>query len=68
MAYQSSQARGEIGAAAVVYATATVTPDLSHICDVHYGLSQCRILNPLSEDRDQTRILTETNIGISESK
>ena len=34
-AYVSSWARGQIGAAAVAYATATAKPDLSHICDVH---------------------------------
>ena len=36
------------------YTTATATQDLSHICDVHHSSWQCRILNPLSEDRDRT--------------
>ena len=36
----------------LTYATATVTPDLSNICDLHCSLWQCRILNPLSEARD----------------
>ena len=26
----------------------------SHICDLHHSLQQCRILNSLSEARDQT--------------
>ena len=33
------------------YATATATPDLSLICDLHHSLCQCRILNPLIEAR-----------------
>ena len=48
----SSQARGQIGAAAEVYATAMATLDLSHICDLHCSLGQHHILNPLSKDRD----------------
>ena len=36
------------------YPTATATPDPSHICDLHYSLWQCQILNPLSEVRDPT--------------
>ena len=41
----------------LVYATATATPDLSHICDLYHSSQQCRILNPLSEARDWTRNL-----------
>ena len=33
-AYGSSQARGQIRAAAVAYTTAKATPDLSYICDL----------------------------------
>ena len=36
------------------YTTATATADLSHVCDLHHSSWQCRILNPLSEARDQT--------------
>ena len=43
------------------YTTATATPDLSHIFDLSHSLWQCRILNPLSEARDQTCILMETS-------
>ena len=43
------------------YATATAIPDSSHICNLCCSLQQCLILNPLSETRDQTHILTDTN-------
>ena len=53
--YESSQARGRIGAAPHhTYTTATATWDLSRICDLHHSSRQCcRILNPLSKARDQ---------------
>ena len=38
-------------------ATATAMPDLSHVWDLHRSSRQHRILNPLSEARDQTRNL-----------
>ena len=47
------------------YTTATATPDLSRICDLHYSLWQRQILNPLSEARNQTQILRDTKSGIS---
>ena len=50
--YGCTWARGRIGAAVGAYTTATATPDPSHICDLHCGLLQCQILNPLSEARD----------------
>ena len=34
------------------YATATATPDLSCVCNLHHSLWQCWILNPLSKARD----------------
>ena len=43
------------------YATATAMQDPNHICDLHHSSQQCCILNPLSEARDQTSILTETS-------
>ena len=43
----------------LAYATATATADLSCICDC--SSQQCQILNPLSEARDQTHILWDTN-------
>ena len=43
------------------YATATAMPDPSHVCDLHHSLQQCWILNLLSEFRDQTCSLTDTN-------
>ena len=45
----------------LAYSTATATPDPSCICDLHYSLWQCQILNPLSEARDEAHILTETS-------
>ena len=32
-------------------------PHLSHVCNLHHSSWQCRILSPLSEARDQTRLL-----------
>ena len=60
-AYGGPQARGQIGAAASAYATTTATPDLSRICNLHHSLRQCWILNPLSEARDGTRVLTDAS-------
>ena len=53
MAYGGSEARGQIGAAARAYVTATEMPDLSHIFNPHHGSWQHWILNPLSEAGDQ---------------
>ena len=61
-AYGSSQARGQIGAAAVVYTTATATPDPRRVFNLHHSLRQRRILNPLA--RDQTCSLTDTMSGL----
>ena len=47
------------------YATATATPDVSWVCDLHHSSWQLQILSPLSEARDQThqtRILMDTNL------
>jgi len=43
------------------YITATASRDLSRICDLHHSSWQCWILNPLSEARDRTCILTDTS-------
>ena len=42
----------------LAYITATATRDLGCICDLHQSSQQCWILNPLSEARDQTCVLT----------
>ena len=42
------------------YTTATAMWDPSHVFNLHQSPQQCRTLNPLSEARDQTLILTET--------
>ena len=60
-AYVSSQARGQIRLPA--YTTATATPDLSCVYNLHRSSWQWGILNPLSEAEDQTCILTETVTG-----
>ena len=36
------------------YATATATPDVSHVCNLHHSIRHHQILNPLSEARDRT--------------
>ena len=41
----------------LVYTTATVMQDLSHVCDLHHSSEQYRILSHLSEARDQTSVL-----------
>ena len=43
------------------YTTATARPDLSHVCDLLVSLRECRILNPLSEARDQTFVRADTS-------
>ena len=53
----SSQARGQIGAEAVAYTTATAMPDRSRVCELHHCSWKRRILNPLSEVRDRTHSL-----------
>ena len=59
-AYGSSQARGQIRAAAACpYTTATATPDLRRICDLYHSLQKWQILNPLSVARDWTHILMD---------
>ena len=58
--YGSSWARGRIVATAGAQATDKAMMDQSHICNIHYSLQRCQILNPLSETRERTRILTET--------
>ena len=40
---------------------ATAMWDLSHVCNLHHSSWQCWILSPLSEARDQTRILMGTS-------
>ena len=49
----------------LAYTTATATMDPSGICDLGRSLWQHRTLNPLSEARDQTRILTDTMLRSS---
>ena len=59
--YGGSQARGCIGPTLLAYTTATATWDPSHFCDLHLSSQQHWALNPLSEARDQTRMLMDTS-------
>jgi len=43
------------------YITATATPDLSHVCDLHHSSGQHQILNPLSKARDRSQVLMNTS-------
>ena len=45
----------------LAYATATATPDLSHVCNLHHSSQQRWIFNPLSEARDQTCIHVDSH-------
>ena len=51
-AYESFQPRGQNGAAAKAYTTATATWAPSHICNLHHSMWQHGILNPISEAKD----------------
>ena len=43
------------------YTTATATRDPSHTCDLHHSSRQHRILNPVSEVRDQTCVFMDVH-------
>ena len=45
------------------YTTAMAIPDPRHICNLHCSWPPCRILNPLSEAREGTCILTDAVLG-----
>ena len=60
MAYGISQAEVKAELQLLACATAMATPDLSQAVPCHSS-QQCRILNPLSEARDRTRILMDTS-------
>ena len=53
--------KSELQLLAYTKATATATMDESGICDLHYNLQQCWILNLLSGARDQTHILVDAS-------
>ena len=61
VAYGRCQARGQIRAAAEVYATATAMPDLSCIFNKHCSSGQCGTLKPLSKARDPSCIFMDTS-------
>ena len=45
----------------LAYTTAAATWDPSRILDLHQSSRQCQILNPLSEAKHRTCILTDTS-------
>jgi len=45
----------------LAYTTATATPDLSNVCDLHHSSQQHQIPDPQSEAGDQTHILMDTS-------
>ena len=45
----------------LAYTTVTEMWDLSRVCNPHCSSQQHQILNPLSEAKDQTRILMNTS-------
>ena len=49
---------GQIRAQLLVCIATSAIPDPSCFCNLHSSLRQCQILNPLSEARNQTHILT----------
>ena len=59
-AYGSSQAKVELELKLPAYTTATATLDPSHIFELYHSFRQRWILNPLSEARDRTLIITDT--------
>ena len=61
VAYGSSQARGQFGAAAAGLYHSHSTSDLSSLFDLHHSSRQCWILNPLNKTRDRTHILTDAS-------
>ena len=60
-AYPSPMLGVKSGLQLLACATATATPDLSHICDLHHSSQQHWIINPLREARDQTCVLMNAN-------
>ena len=56
-----SLAKGQIGATATGYTTATAMQDPVHVCNLHHSSRQHWILNPLSKARDRTLNLMVTS-------
>ena len=61
MAYENSQARGQIGAIAAGLHSVTAMQDLSCVFNLHHSSWQLGFPKPLREAREQTRILMDTN-------
>ena len=61
LAYGSSQARGQVGAAAASLCHSHSNAESKQVCNLHHISQQCWILNPLSKNRDRTRVLMDTS-------
>ena len=61
MAYGVPRLEVESELPLLAYTTATATPDLSQVCDLHHSSRQHWILKPLSWPRDQTCVLEDTS-------
>ena len=61
MAQGGSQARGPIGAIATGLHHSHSNRDPTRICNLYHSSWQCRILNTLSEARNQTHVLMDTS-------
>ena len=59
LAYGGSQARDQIRAAAAGLHPSHSNTRSEPLCDLHLSSSQCQILNPLGEARDQPQILMD---------
>ena len=63
VAYEVPRLEIELELQLLAYTTATATPDLSCVYNLHHSSRQCQMLNPLNEARVQTHILTDTMLG-----
>jgi len=64
-AYGSSQARGQIRAAAAKLCQSHSNTGSEYICDLHHSSWQCQIFNTLSKTRDQTQNPMDTSQFVS---
>ena len=61
IAYGGSQARGQIWAIALSYATTTATQDPSYVCNLLHSSWKRQILNSVREARDQICVIMDAS-------
>ena len=61
LAYGGPRLGTELELQPLAYTTATATPDLSQVCNLHHSSWEYQILNQLSKARNQTHILLDPN-------